>query len=47
VPLTPLAGVCRVTFTVSPTAVPALAEPGSSDGRRLGARFVEFVYRAP
>jgi hypothetical protein len=47
VPLTPHAGVCRVVFTVSPTAVPALAQPGSSDTRRLGARFVDFLYRAP
>jgi hypothetical protein len=47
VPLAPRNGVCRVTFTVSPTAVPALVEPGSADGRRLGARFVEFAYRAP
>jgi hypothetical protein len=27
--------------------VPALVEPGSADGRELGARFVEFAYRAP
>jgi hypothetical protein len=47
VPLKPRDGMCRVTFTVSPTAVPALAEPGSTDARRLGARFVEFSYRAP
>jgi hypothetical protein len=47
VPLTPHDGTCRVTFTVSPTAIPALAEPGSTDARRLGARFVEFSYRAP
>lgn len=47
VPLKPRDGVCRVTFTVSPTAVPVLAEPGSTDARRLGARFVEFSYRAP
>jgi hypothetical protein len=47
VPLKPRNGVCRVTFTVSPTAVPALVEPGSTDARRLGARFVEFRYRAP
>jgi hypothetical protein len=36
-----------VVFTVSPTAVPALVQPGSSDTRRLGARFVDFLYRAP
>jgi hypothetical protein len=47
VPLQPRAGVCRVMFTVSPTAVPALAQPGSTDTRSLGARFVEFSYRAP
>jgi len=47
VPLRPRAGVCRVTFTVSPTAVPAVAEPGSADARELGARFAEFEYRAP
>ena len=47
VPLKPRDGVCRVTFTVSPTAVPALVQPGSTDGRTLGARFVEFSYRAP
>ena len=47
VPLRPRDGVCRVTFTVSPTAVPALVEPGSTDARRLGARFVQFAYRAP
>jgi hypothetical protein len=35
-----------VTFTVSPTAVPAIVR-GTPDGRRLGARFVEFAYRAP
>jgi hypothetical protein len=47
VPLRPRDGVCRVTFTVTPTAVPALVQPGSGDGRRLGARFVEFAYRGP
>jgi glycosyltransferase involved in cell wall biosynthesis len=46
VPLRPRNGVCRVTFTVSPTAVPALVR-GTPDGRTLGARFVEFAYRAP
>jgi glycosyltransferase involved in cell wall biosynthesis len=47
VPLKPRDGVCRVTFTVSPTAVPALARPGSTDARRLGARFAGFTYHAP
>jgi hypothetical protein len=47
VPLRPRDGVCRVTFTVSPTAVPALVQPGSADTRVLGARFIEFTYRAP
>jgi glycosyltransferase involved in cell wall biosynthesis len=47
VPLHPRGGVCRVTFTVSPTAVPALVHPGSADARRLGARFVQFSYRGP
>jgi hypothetical protein len=46
VPLRPQNGVCRVTFTVSPTAIPAVVR-GTPDGRRLGARFVEFAYRAP
>ncbi|MFL5919189.1 MAG: glycosyltransferase [Gaiellaceae bacterium] len=47
VPLRPRNGVCRVTFAVSPTAVPALVEHGNADTRELGARFVEFAYRAP
>jgi len=47
VPLRPRNGVCRVTFTVSPTAVPALVQHGNADTRELGARFVEFAYRAP
>ncbi|OLE01725.1 MAG: hypothetical protein AUG91_00495 [Actinobacteria bacterium 13_1_20CM_4_69_9] len=47
VPLKPKDGVCRATFTVAPTAVPALVQPGSTDARRLGARFVQFSYRAP
>jgi glycosyltransferase involved in cell wall biosynthesis len=46
VPLHPQNGVCRVTFSVSPTAVPAVVN-GGADGRRLGARFAEFEYRAP
>ena len=47
VPLQPSGGVCRVTFTVTPTAVPVLVKQGSADTRVLGARFVEFSYRAP
>ena len=47
VPLKPTNGVCRVTFTVTPTAIPALVQPGNSDSRRLGARFIEFAYRGP
>ncbi len=47
VPLRPRKGVCRVVFTVKPTAVPALVERGSGDGRVLGARFVQFSYSAP
>ena len=46
VPLRPRDGVCRVTFTVTPTAVPAIVN-GAGDGRRLGARFIDFSYRAP
>ena len=42
--LTPVNRVCRVTFAVSPTAVPAKIEPGSSDTRRLGLHFTPFVY---
>ena len=47
VPLQPRNGVCRVVFTVKPTAVPALVERGSGDGRELGAHFVQFSYSAP
>jgi len=46
VPLRPRAGVCRVRFTVSPTAVPAVVK-GTPDRRVLGARFVDFSYRVP
>jgi hypothetical protein len=46
VPLHPRRGVCRATFTVTPTAVPALVR-GTGDGRVLGARFLGFAYRAP
>jgi hypothetical protein len=47
VPLRPRDGVCRVVFTVSPTAVPALVRPGSEDRRVLGSHFLEFRYTAP
>ena len=39
VPLEPDDGVCRVTFDVSPTAV-----PGGGDSRRLGVHFDAFNY---
>jgi glycosyltransferase involved in cell wall biosynthesis len=42
VPLRPRDGTCRVTFTVSPTAV-----PGGNDQRLLGAHFLNFRYTAP
>ncbi len=47
VPLRPHDGVCLAVFTVTPTAVPALTRPGSTDSRVLGARFVAFDYAAP
>ncbi|MGH2935670.1 MAG: glycosyltransferase, partial [Gaiellaceae bacterium] len=43
--LRPVNGVCRVAFAVSPTAVPAKIEPGSSDTRTLGLHFTPFVYK--
>ena len=36
---------CEARFRVSPTAVPARIQRGSTDTRRLGARFLRFVYR--
>jgi hypothetical protein len=42
VPLKPQDGVCRATFTVTPTAV-----PGPSDPRVLGVHFLRFGYTAP
>jgi hypothetical protein len=47
VPLRPREGVCRVVFSVSPTAIPALVEPESTDRRRLGVRIEQFSYTAP
>jgi glycosyltransferase involved in cell wall biosynthesis len=46
VPLRPHDGVCRITFTVTPTAVPAIVR-GTADSRVLGARFAEFSFHAP
>jgi hypothetical protein len=42
VPLRPQNGLCRVVFTVSPTAV-----PGKGDQRVLGAHFLAFRYSGP
>jgi hypothetical protein len=43
VPLLPAAnGTCNVAFRVSPTHVPAVAQPGSTDSRALGVRFLGF-----
>jgi hypothetical protein len=42
VPLQARNGVCRVVFTVTPTAV-----PGPADPRVLGVHFLEFRYAAP
>jgi hypothetical protein len=47
VPLQPREGTCRVVFTVTPTAVPALTVKGSADTRVLGAHFLAFRYSAP
>ncbi len=46
VPLRPSGGRCAVTFTVSPTAVPAqVLGAADPDPRALGARFLGFRYR--
>lgn len=48
VPVSPPAGSsdCRVTYTVTPTAVPAKITAGTNaDPRVLGAHFNRFVYR--
>jgi hypothetical protein len=37
-------GECRVDFTVTPTAVPAVVSPESDDDRVLGAHFNRFTY---
>jgi hypothetical protein len=35
-------GACTVRFTMAQTRVPARVEPGSTDTRHLGARFLSF-----
>jgi hypothetical protein len=47
VPLQPVAGRCRVRFTVTPTRVPARVIPGNTDDRELGAHFDSFVHLEP
>ena len=45
VPLSPGPGArCSVRFRVAETRVPARVEPGSTDPRHLGARFLRFDY---
>lgn len=45
VPLEPVAGdLCTVSFTMSTLRVPARVEPGSTDRRPLGIRFLRFDY---
>jgi hypothetical protein len=46
-PLRARNGVCRVVYTVDPTAIPALVEKESTDTRVLGMHFLEFRYTAP
>jgi hypothetical protein len=44
VPLRSSGGLCHVTFTVSPTAVPSQVL-GTPDTRTLGVRFLSFTFR--
>jgi hypothetical protein len=46
VPVTPVDHVCHVTYSVSPTAIPAQTIH-NGDTRTLGIRFVRVVYRPP
>jgi hypothetical protein len=46
VPVTPVDHVCHVTYSVSPTAIPAQTIQ-NGDTRTLGIRFVRVVYRPP
>jgi hypothetical protein len=45
IPLVGKSGTCDVTFTVTPTAVPAQVFPGRPDTRVLGIRFEDVTYR--
>jgi hypothetical protein len=45
VPLPRHVSPCPISFTISPTAVPAQTVPGKTDTRTLGIRFVRFDYR--
>jgi hypothetical protein len=47
VPLRASAGECDVSFSVTPTVVPAQVRPGNPDTRTLGVRFLRFDYRPP
>ena len=38
------AGACSVTFTMKHLRIPARVQPGSTDTRRLGARFLAFEF---
>jgi Dolichyl-phosphate-mannose-protein mannosyltransferase len=44
VPVESQAGVCTMSFTVSPTGVPSEEIPGSDDDRDLGTHFNSFVF---
>ena len=46
VPLEPRRSTCAVSFAVSPTAVPAQVQPGSTDVRELGMHFLGFRHRS-
>jgi hypothetical protein len=45
VPLHPVGSRCVVRFRVAPVAVPARVQPGSTDTRALGLRFLDFTVR--
>jgi hypothetical protein len=45
IPLQPVGGTCRVSFTAATLRVPARVEPGNADTRRLAAHYLSFEYR--